>query len=1768
MKAALSASPADPTSAPMQTNPHSALEAGLQPFAASEAVSMGPLGWVYEELRQCLQEADATLLRFVSDNVAARSGDLAEIDASELRLLSQRLHQAVGALELVELAAAAQTLRALEAAVGKLIAKPALATEAAAAAVSAGCRVLLDFLWRELRQRPVSPQALYPTYLAWQQLAGAARIHPADLWPCEPRMVPLPAGPALTPEPALRTRLERHVLAVVKSRDAAAAAALVPLTAGLARGASVPEAAQYWLAAAACFEALAEGCLPDTLYVKRAVTGVLTQYNALAQGRFEPWARHTHDLLYLVAHLPAAAIRIGSLHVQAIRQTYGWQPPDLLGQSESNLGQDDSLRLAQAQSALHAAQRAWERRSAGEGGDQFGAAMQRLGGSLDALWQGLPQSAVPDSTLQPSADAVAPSSDPSRATSWGRVCTDLVQGLSHDPAAWPPGLALEVSSTLLCLGAELDDFDAHPQIDSADSRSTERVDANAAYQRQQDLLQRLHACAHGLPLPPAPSWMSERYRNFSERQSQAALYGQMRSDLNELERALETWLQAKQSVPTAMPDEAIWPRFDALYKIAEWLDLKPVVSTLGAMRRWFAALETASASQRAELESAQWLADNFSALELLLEAMSQQTELASEAFAFDPATERLQALRPVASAATSAPQINAAVDAAGVTKADADSVSELSESDDLLEVFLDEAQALQEQITQSLAALQLQPDSAPNLLATRRAFHTLKGSARMVGQTQVGQLAWGVEQVLNTWLADRLPATPDLLQQCATALERIREALGLGSTQASDAASTVEFMRPELPAAPIAEASLPLQSPPDPERVPLLRDALQLPPVLDQPVKEVGPLRIELDLFNVFLAEADDWSRRLLQGLEQPELATVPPLFEWSHALAGGAATVGHEGLSQLARALEQALERLLPVAGGARLQQPVQAVLIEAAQQMRAILHQFAAGVLRNPQPETLAALAGLVPSSETRSESGALRVAGAAPGDRSGEVTSTPQSTVVPEAELAPAFLRDLVLDPAVFAVFDDEAQQLLPQLGAALRQWKARPQHGVARSELLRHLHTLKGSARLAGAMQLGERLHRLESRVLALPDVPESTALHALEPELEQVEADLAQLRRRSAQAKVKAQADVPVAHRPSHAVAEFAPELLQPSPVVSTLRVRADWLDRLVLHAADLSLSRTRIESDLLGVRRSFEDMATNVARLRSQLRELELQTESQRSPAVVQGSSPDPRFDPLELDRYTRSQELTRLMAEAINDVAVVQHQLQRAMQSAEGNLAAQTRQTRDLQRDLLRSRLVAFDSLGERLQRCVRLAAEDCGKTAELRLEHGELELERSVLERLVPVLEHLLRNAVVHGLETDVQRHLLRKPLPGRISIALQSHDKDLSITLSDDGAGLDSERIHQRAIALGLHPKAGQWSLEQAQRLVFAVGLSTADEVTQVAGRGIGLDAVRSEVRALGGRIDCLAPPAGGCAFRLWLPRSSSFSQVQMLRVGDFVFGVPSDLVLQVHQAQAPALTAAYVRGRWSSEAAGPIAFHWAGALLALSAESTDEASQQARQWQVVEFYSAGQRVAWHVDEVLEVQEVVLKPLGPPLVGLPGLAGATALASGAVCLIYNPVALTALCAEAARQWVREHRAGATSKTAATQATPVGPAAAPLVLVVDDSITVRRVTQRLLQREGYRVALASDGVQALQRLAVEQPAVMLCDIEMPRMDGFELLHRMRLDPRWADLPTIMITSRLAEKHRQHARTLGVEHYLGKPYSELELLAWVREACARSAQP
>jgi chemosensory pili system protein ChpA (sensor histidine kinase/response regulator) len=613
-------------------------------------------------------------------------------------------------------------------------------------------------------------------------------------------------------------------------------------------------------------------------------------------------------------------------------------------------------------------------------------------------------------------------------------------------------------------------------------------------------------------------------------------------------------------------------------------------------------------------------------------------------------------------------------------------------------------------------------------------------------------------------------------------------------------------------------------------------------------------------------------------------------------------------------------------------------------------------------------------------------------------------------------------------------------------------------------------------------------------------------------------------------------------------------------------VRSQLLDRLVNQAGEVMISRARMEARLTQLRSSLGDLTGNLDRLRHQLRDVELQSESQMQSRLAQTKDSAQAFDPLEFDRFTRVQELTRMMAESVHDVATVQRNIQRSIEGAEDDLIAQGRQARELQRDLLRTRMVEFESISERLYGVVRQAAKDAGKLVKLDITGGSIEMDRGVLDRMGPAFEHMLRNSVGHGIENAAVRAAAGKPPVGTITVHVNQESNDVSVAFSDDGGGLHLDKIRAKAIANGVIEADATLSQSDAANLIFMPGFSTADQVTELSGRGIGMDVVRSEVNSLGGRIETLTEQGSGSTFKVVLPLTTAVTQVVMLRIGDFTIGVPSGLVETVLRTPVAVLEKAYLDDGFDM-GGQMLPFFCAGALLQVS-PSSNEAIGKTRS--VVVFRSAGQRLALHVDEVLGNREVVVKNLGPQLAQLPGLAGISVLASGAVALIYNPVALAAVYGEQARVMSKRTSQGTTGKPGADS--PVGTPVnvvnqVPLILVVDDSITVRRVTQRLLKREGYRVTLASDGLDALEKLQEEKPTVVLSDIEMPRMDGFDLARNIRADEQLRDLPIIMITSRIAGKHREHAKELGVDHYLGKPYSEDELLGLVRSYCSAAVE-
>jgi chemosensory pili system protein ChpA (sensor histidine kinase/response regulator) len=611
-----------------------------------------------------------------------------------------------------------------------------------------------------------------------------------------------------------------------------------------------------------------------------------------------------------------------------------------------------------------------------------------------------------------------------------------------------------------------------------------------------------------------------------------------------------------------------------------------------------------------------------------------------------------------------------------------------------------------------------------------------------------------------------------------------------------------------------------------------------------------------------------------------------------------------------------------------------------------------------------------------------------------------------------------------------------------------------------------------------------------------------------------------------------------------------------------VRVRAQLLDRLMNQTGEVMISRARLEVELGQMRGAMHELADNVDRLRAQLRDIELQSELQMQSRRGKDAAPD--FDPLEFDRFTRVQELTRMLAESVGDVASVQRTLQRSVDASEDHLLAQARQTRELQRDLLRTRMLEFESLADRLHRVVRLAAQESGKQVTLDIQGGGIEMDRGILERMTPAFEHLLRNAVAHGIETPEARTAAGKPATGRIAVTLTQEGNDVSIRFEDDGSGLHLDRIRDKAQALGLLPPGDGLTESEAARLIFTPGFSTASTVSELAGRGIGMDVVSAEVQAVGGRIETQTRTGQGVCFDVVLPLTTAVTQVVMLRSGARMFGVPVALVEAVLSVAIPAWQQALGSGHLS-HAGQALPFYRAGTLLQ---SATADTPPRGRSVPVVIVHSAAQRLALQVDDVVGHQEVVVKHLGPQLARLPGLAGVTVMPSGEVVLIYNPVALAAVHGERVRAQAEPADAFGLAESVSTADLPPSQASslAPLVLVVDDSSTVRRVTQRLLQREGYRVALAGDGLQALEQLALETPALVLSDIEMPRMDGFDLVRNLRGDTRWAQLPVVMITSRIAHKHREHASALGVHHYLGKPYPEEELLDLVRRCVAPEA--
>lgn len=1162
---------------------------------------------------------------------------------------------------------------------------------------------------------------------------------------------------------------------------------------------------------------------------------------------------------------------------------------------------------------------------------------------------------------------------------------------------------------------------------------------------------------------------------------------------------------------------------------------------------------------------------------------------------------------------------------------------------ELHEIFVEEATEVLDLIATQLEALREHPDDLGVLTTTRRAFHTLKGSSRMVGLKTFGEGAWAVEQCFNLWLSEERPATEALIALASaartlmvqwieriaadpqaaidiTALVQSAQAVRDGQPFALDGAaappsktsgSAAEQAPHALPAEPsgaqepVLEAEeLPYPLPePQLESEPQLDSAPQPAPepTSAEELRRIGPIEISHGLYSVFLNESDESIRTLAQDVAEWRFEPTRPVSSQSrrraHSLAGISGTVGLSPVVEIADPLDDVMEELgrhdgvhAPTLTASQFD-----TLERAIEKMRGMLHEFAAGMYPKPAPLEAAAVRELLEvlraqsrPSQAQLSLAATEAASAPIGAPEAEAPTTPTT---PAADLvAPASDRDRAtgdvpasdvpasgvhdeLDPELLEIFQSEANDLLPSIAAQLRTLAEQPNEREVARELMRQLHTLKGSARMAGAMQLGEVVHDMETRIEAamqLADVPR-IIIETLQTQHDQAVALFDRLQSGgAAPAPTAASAAAPVPTQgsaqaqetePANAAATAAGAAATPA-ATSFIRVRSDVLDKLVDHAGEVSISRAKLETEVGALKTSLTDLTENISRLRGQLREMEIQADAQIQARAGQLDKESATFDPLEYDRYTRLQELTRMLAESVEDVAMVQSNMLKGLTLADDDLGSQSRLTRELQQQLMRVRLVPFANLSERLYRVARQASKELDKRVNLEITGASIEVDRGVLERMAAPFEHLVRNCIVHGLETPAQRRAAGKPEAGELGITVRQEGNEVVVQVTDDGAGINLPRVRERAIERNLMRPEQHLSDRELMEFIFAPGFSTATEVTELAGRGVGMDVVRAELSSFGGRIAVSSEAGKGTRFTLYLPITLSITQVVLATVSGRHYALPAGMVEQVRRYRPQQLAPALGQGALTINPIGEVVLRPLAQLL--GEEITN--FTLTRQTPVVLLRSGDDRLAVTVDEVSSSQEVVVKNVGQQVSRLAGILGATILGNGEIALIINPVQLIARAPEPVMFYAEPAAAPGASAAAPSRAVHTQQAAT--VMVIDDSLTVRRVTQRFLERHGFKVLLAKDGVDALRQMQDAVPDIILVDIEMPRMDGYDLTRNVRASAATRDIPIIMITSRTAEKHRALAKDVGVDEYLGKPYQEDELLGHIRSYLAKRAQP
>lgn len=1072
----------------------------------------------------------------------------------------------------------------------------------------------------------------------------------------------------------------------------------------------------------------------------------------------------------------------------------------------------------------------------------------------------------------------------------------------------------------------------------------------------------------------------------------------------------------------------------------------------------------------------------------------------------------------------------------------------LGADEEMLEIFLEEANELHEELEQVFFSWLAEPSHGAYPDQMKRILHTLKGGARLTELTELGDIVHDYEsnieshelkQDFNDDFFYELKAYQVAVDKLMSAAESDPQMLLAGcdseaalddehhvdpisaSTQQDDAKSAADLV-------PIAS---------------ILFDQLRL---------EVASA--DEETLEIFMEEAIELAEELEQAAnvwsdDHSKIESAAALKRVLHTLKGGARLSELKTLGDLTHNYESMIEK----------------------HELKGDFSASFFNQMSDYQEQIMAAVD--VISSSTSSPVV----------DPQMTMTQVPAENVEAPDISAPIDLSNIEttlninledIDSELLSLFVEESTENIESIEIATASLIAGGNPKEALDELKRVLHTLKGGARLAGVTDIGDVSHDFETYIINAErenTIHEDGFIDEIQTYQDGLNDQIAEVQRladitNKASAQELTQSNV-VPIRPG-----LETESINQAAIDATrsfieglnkdkargnkeaIKLMPDQLQSMINLAGESLISRSRVEEVMSEMGFSLDEMDATVDRLHGQLRRMEIETEAQISSRFEQLEvAGQENFDPLEMDRYSAMQQLSKLLIESASDLEDISDTINNKMRDMETILLQMGRINNGLQEGLMRAQMVPFSKMVPRLHRIIRQVANELGKKIDFSVENAEGELDRTILEKMIAPLEHMLRNAVDHGIEMPDQRLKAGKPELGNIILSLSREGGEVVLTLKDNGAGVNIHAVRKKAVEQGLMQEDSTLSDNEIAQFIMHAGFSTAEKVTQISGRGVGMDVVHSEIKQMGGVVEVESVHGQGTTFIVRLPFTVSVNRALMVTMAEDTYAIPLNTIEGIVRVSPYELEAYYQPDAPPFEYAGQnYNLKYMGGLLQRGKSVNLEGLTTPLP--VILIRSSDYSVAVQVDHLLGSQEVVVKSLGPQFSMVEGVTGATVMGNGDVVVILDMLAL--IREDSQRSMDDYADIHNIEEQDYEEERPLK------VMVTDDSVTVRKVTSRFLERQGFEVVLAKDGQDAVTQLAemAQLPDVMLLDIEMPRMDGFEVLNRVKHNAKMQDINIVMITSRTGEKHRERALSLGASRYLGKPFQEKELLQVITE--------